>query len=79
MDILKKLFPISFRFADSVANLVIGILIYVVAGAIAGAVIGFLSSLPIIGIVFSLIGSLLGIYSVAGIVIEVLQFLKVLK
>lgn len=79
MNILKTLFPISFRFADSVANLIIGILIYLVGGAIAGAVIGFLSVIPVIGLIFSLVGSLLGIYSLAGIVIEVLVFVKVLK
>ena len=79
MDMLKKFFPISFKYADTVANLVIGILIYVIGGAIAGAIIGWLSAIPIIGLVFSLIGSLLGIYSLAGIIIEVLLFAKVLK
>ncbi len=79
MDLLKKLFPISFKYAGSVAELIIGILIYVVGGAIAGAVIGFLAGLPVIGFVFGLIGSVLGIYSLAGIIIEVLVFCKVLK
>ena len=79
MDMLKKFFPISFKYADTVANLVIGILIYLVGGAIAGAIIGWLSAIPLIGFVFSLVGSLLGIYSLAGIVIEVLLFVKVLK
>ena len=79
MDILKKLFPVSFRFSDSVANLVIGILIYLVGGAIAGSVIGFLSGIAVIGIVFALVGSVLGIYCLAGIVIEVLVFLDILK
>lgn len=79
MDMLKKFFPISFKYADTVANLVIGILIYVVGGAIAGAIIGWLSAIPLIGFVFSLVGSLLGIYSLAGIIIEVLLFAKVLK
>lgn len=79
MDLLKKLFPISFKYAGSVAELIIGILIYVVGGAIAGAVIGFLTGLPIVGFIFGLIGSLLGIYSLAGIIIEVLVFCKVLK
>ncbi len=79
MDMLKKFFPISFKYADTVANLVIGILIYVVGGAIAGAIIGWLSAIPLVGFVFSLVGSLLGIYSLAGIVIEVLLFAKILK
>lgn len=79
MDTLQKLFPLSFKYADTVANLVIGILIYVVGGAIAGTVIGFLAAIPIIGLLFSLLGSLVGIYCLAGIVIQVLVFTKVLK
>ena len=35
MDMLKKCFPLSFKYTDSVANLIIGILIYLVAGAVA--------------------------------------------
>ena len=79
MDLLKTFFPISFKYADSVANLIIGILIYLVGGAIAGAVIGFLTGLPLIGWLFGIVGSVLGIYSIAGIVIEVLVFLNILK
>lgn len=79
MNLLKTIFPISFRFADSVVNLIIGILIYLVVGAIAGAVIGFLAALPLIGWIFGLVGSLIGIYGLAGIVIEVLVFVKILK
>lgn len=79
MDMLKKFFPLSFKFVDSVANLIIGILIYLVAGAVAGAVIGLLSGIPIVGFLFGLVGSLLGIYVFAGIVIQVLVFCKILK
>ena len=79
MDKLKLLFPISFKYADSVANLIIGILIYVVGSAIAGVILGWLSILPIVGLIFSLVGSVLGIYCRAGIVIEGLLFAKVLK
>jgi uncharacterized membrane protein len=79
MDILKKIFPLSWAYTKDVANLIIGILIYIVGGAIAGAVIGFLSAIPVIGLVFGLVGSLIGIYSLAGIVLQILVFTKVLK
>ena len=79
MDILKKLFPISFNYASDLAQLIIGILIYIVGGAIAGTVIGFLTGIPLVGWLFGLVGSLLGTYCFAGIVIQVLVFLKVLK
>ena len=79
MALLQKLFPLSFKYSDSVASLVIGILIYLVGDIIAGVVIGLLSAIPLIGIVFSLVGSLVGLYCLAGIVIQVLVFTKVLK
>lgn len=78
MDILRKLFPISFRYAGSVADLIVGILIYLIGGAIAGALIVFLSGLPVIGIICGLLGSLVDIYALAGIIIEILAFVKVL-
>ncbi len=79
MDALKKLFPLSFKYVGSVANLVIGILIYLVAGLIGGAVIALTAKLPIIGIVAGLAGGLLDLYVVAGIVIQVLVYCKVIK
>lgn len=80
MDILKKIFPLSWAFTKDVANFIIGIIIYVVAGAVIGAVAGFLAVIiPLVGFVFGLVGSLIGIYCTAGIVIQILVFAKVLK
>ena len=76
---LKKFFPISFKYSDTVSNLIIGILIYIVGDIIAGAVIGLLAAIPLIGWLFGLVGSLVGLYCLAGIVIQVLVFTKVLK
>lgn len=78
MDMLKKIFPLSFGASD-VANLIIKILIYVVAGAVFGAIIGFFGGIPLIGMIVSIVCSLIDIYCLAGIVIAVLDFLKVLK
>ena len=87
MDTLKKFFPISFSKADTPANLVIGILIYLVIGLVACVVIGLAGLLTgwipvvgaILGWVLGLLGGLVELYVVAGIVIEVLVFAKVLK
>ena len=79
MDILKKLFPLSFKFTGSVANLIIGVLIYLVVDIVLGVVIGLLSSIPVVGVIVSLIGSLIGLYTVGGIVIMFLSHFKVLK
>ena len=76
---LKKFFPISYKYSDTVSNLIIGILIYIVGDIIAGAVIGLLAAIPLIGWLFGIIGSLVGIYCLAGIVIQILIFTKVLK
>ena len=79
MNLLKSFFPLSYKFSDTVANLVIGILIYLFAGAIICTILGWLSLIPILGIAFSLVGTVAGIYCLAGIVIEVLLFADVLK
>ncbi|MBE6889282.1 MAG: hypothetical protein E7485_04640 [Ruminococcaceae bacterium] len=87
MDILKTLFPISYKKSDTVNNLVIGILIYVVIGIIAGALIALpamlLGGIPVVGTilcwVLGIIGSLVGLYTLAGVVIIVLVYLKIMK
>lgn len=78
MDLLKKVFPISFRVSE-VVGLVIALIIYVVLDVVCGVIIGFLAGLPIIGILFTLVGSLIGLYGLIGIVLAILVFCKVLK
>ena len=87
MDILKKIFPLSFKRTDSVANLVIGILIYLLAGIVAGAVIALATMIadwiPVLGGLLAwalgVVGSLVGLYVLVGIVLQILVFAKVLK
>lgn len=87
METLKKFFPLSWKYTKDVANLIIGIIIYLVVGLLAAAVIA-LSALivgwiPVIGglvgIVLGLVGGLVDIYVLAGIVIQILVFAKVIK
>ncbi len=78
MDLLKMLFPFSFKSKD-VTSLVIAIVIYVLFGAVCGLVIGFLSSIPVLGIIFSLVGSVLGLYGLIGIVLAVLTYFNLIK
>lgn len=72
MDMLKKFFPYSFG-AKDVAGLVIKIIVYLVVSGILGFVIGLI---PLVG---GLIASLIGLYSTVGIVLTVLDYLKILK
>ena len=87
MDKLQKIFPLSFKRAGSVTDLVIGIILYVIIGAIAGALISLAAFItvwiPVIGIliawVLGIVSTVVEIWVFAGIVILVLAFLKLLK
>lgn len=68
----EEVFPYSFGAAE-VKDLVIKIIVYLVAGAVIGWVVGLI---PLVG---GLIGSLVGLYGTVGIVLVVLDYLKVLK
>ncbi len=78
MDMVKKLFPQAFK-ATEVVSLIIALVIYIVAGAVCGLVIGLLAKIPVIGIIFSLLGAVVGLYGLAGIVLSLLVFFKVVK
>ena len=78
MDILKKLFRFSFRAKDP-SNLIVSLLVYIVIDVVCGVVIGLLAKLPLIGWLFALVGSLVGLYAFVGIVVALLVFFKVLK
>ena len=79
MDVLKKIFPLSFRFTGSVSNLVIGVIIYVVASAVLGVALGFMGQLALLKLVADLTSSLVGVYTTGGIVIMFLYHFHVLK
>lgn len=78
MDTLKKLFPNAFK-ATEVNNFIVALIIYAVIDVVCGAIIGLLAKLPIIGIIFSLLGSVIGLYATGGIVLSILVFVKVIK
>jgi len=79
MELLKTIFPFSFATKNDVVALVINIVIYLVVGAIAGLIIGLLAKIPVIGILFGLIGGVIGLYCLVGIILSVLDYMKVLK
>ena len=87
METLKKFFPMSWKYTKDVPNLIKGILIYIVIGLLAGAAIA-LSGLitgwipvvgALVGIILKLAGALVDVYVLAGIVIQVLVYTKVIK
>ena len=87
METLKKFFPLSFKYTKDVASLVIGILIYILLGIVAGALVALATFLtvwipvvgPVIAWLLGIVSSVFGIYNLAGIVILILAFAKVIK
>ena len=75
MDALKKYFPLSFGI-NTLKDLIIKILIFIVVDAICGVVIGLLAKIPVLGIIFGLLGSLVGLYALVGVVLSILVFVK---
>ena len=78
MDALKILFPWSFK-NKTMKDLIVSILIYMAINIVGGLVFGLLSAIPLIGFVFSLLGGVLGIYTLAGVILASLHFFGLLK
>lgn len=78
MVFLKKIWPFSFNTED-VTNLVVKTIIYVVISIFIGILIGVLKSVPVIGLLFSIVGVLVEVYTIVGLVVLFLTYFKVLK
>lgn len=86
MEILKNYWPNAFK-PTNVKEMGLTLLLYFVPAAICdlvlGLVFGLLAKIPLIGIVFSLVGwlvgSVIGLYALVGIVVTLLVYFKVLK
>lgn len=83
METLKKIFPYSFKAKKDVVALIINIIVYFVAELIAGAIIGLattiLGGIAILAWALGVAGSIVGLYALIGIVLSILDYLKVLK
>ena len=76
MQFLRSLWPTPFKIKKGdVVSLIIQLVIFLVVCAVVGWLIGLLSAIPILGIIFTLLGSLMEIYSLVGIILCVLKFL----
>lgn len=79
MKTLKKFFPYSFTKKKSLGDLIVNIIVYLLAGVLGGILIGLLGGIPVIGLVFKLLGGLIDFYVLVGIILSVLDYMKVLK
>ena len=78
MDTLKKIFPHAFK-ATELKAFIVSLIIYILIDIVCGFVIGLLAKIPLIGIIFSILGSIVGLYALIGIVLAILVFVKVIK
>ena len=79
MDILKLLFPFSFRYKKDITQLFLNILTYLAAGLVAAILISLTAKVAVLGMIVGLIGGLVDLYILAGIVVCVLDYLKILR
>lgn len=79
MDSLKKFFPIAFAQKKDLGALILSVVIQVAVAVVIGWVFALLSIFPLIGLLFDLIGSLIGLYILANIVLTFLDYFKVIK
>ena len=75
---VKKFFPNAFK-AKELSSFIVALVIYVLIDVVCGFVIGLLAKIPVLGIIFILLGSIVGLYALVGIVLSILVFVKVLK
>lgn len=79
MDFLKKLWPTPFKIEKmNAVSFVVQLLIFVVICAVVGWLIGVLASIPILGIIFSILGGLMELYGLIGVILCVLKFVGVI-
>lgn len=75
VDFLKTLWPTPFKIEKgNVSGFIVQLIIFIVICAVIGALIGLLAALPIIGIIFSILGGLMELYGLVGVVLCILQF-----
>lgn len=78
MDFLKKYLPHAFK-AKQTNDFIVSLIIYAAIAIVGGAIIGLLAKLPIIGILFSIVGAIVDLYALLGVILSILVFVKVIK
>ena len=79
MNMLKTYFPLSFKTKD-VTELIISIAMYLITGVAVGIITFIIGIIPLIGgFIAGIIGTVSGLYILAGIILTILNFFKVLE
>ncbi len=80
MDFVKKIWPTPFKIKKGdVLSLILHIVVLLIISAVIGFCVSLLSKIPILGVIFLLVGGAIEIYSVVGVILSVLVFLGTVK
>ena len=80
MDFIRSLWPTPFKIKKGNAvSFIVQLCIFLIICFLLGWLFSILNDLPIIGIVFGIVGGLMGIYSFVGVILCILCFLGIVK
>ena len=80
MDLLRRIWPTPFKIAKgNIGSFIIQLVIFIVVCVLVGWLFGVLGGIPVLGLIFRILGSLIGIYSFVGVVLCILKFLGLVK
>ena len=75
MELLKKIWSTPFKVkSKDIVSLIVQLVIFLVICVVIGWVIGLLAKIPVLGVIFGLVGGLMEIYGLVGIVLCILKF-----
>ena len=79
-NFLRTLWPIPFKVKKHhLGSFLWRLICFIVVAALFGILMGVLANIPVVGIIFSIVGSLMDAYCVVGVVLCILKFVGVIK
>lgn len=79
MDFLKTVWPTPFKIEKgNLSSFLVRLILLIVACSVIGILIGVFAKIPVLGILFGLVGALVELYSLVGTVLCFLVYFGVL-
>ena len=76
MSLIKKLWPTPFKIKKgNLLSFLVQLLLFLIICAVIGWLFTLLAKIAIVGVVFCVVGSLMGIYAIVGAILCVLRFI----
>ena len=80
VKLIRTLWPTPFNVKPKhLGSFIVQLIVFLIVCAVIGWLIGVLSGIPIVGVLFAILGSLMEAYSAVGIALCILRFLNVIK